>query len=125
MAGSDERVAALDALLWTYDEASFLPHGTARDGNAARQPIWLTAADENPNAATMLVLIDGVASARIGTLQARLRHVRRQRRRGGRGGARALARRQGAGHALTIGSRPTGGWEKRGVRLMARSGPSL
>ena len=39
MAGSDERVAALDALLWTYGEASFLPHGTARDGQAARQPV--------------------------------------------------------------------------------------
>jgi len=28
VAASEERVAALDALLWTYDPASFLAHGT-------------------------------------------------------------------------------------------------
>ena len=33
-AASPERVEHLNALLWTYDEASFLPHGSARDGNA-------------------------------------------------------------------------------------------
>jgi len=58
-AGSDERVKALDAALWSFGEASFLPHGTARDGNADRQPVFLTAMDENPNRATMLVLVDG------------------------------------------------------------------
>ena len=30
-AGSEERVEALDTLLWTYREESFLPHGTRRD----------------------------------------------------------------------------------------------
>ncbi len=58
--GSTERVAQLDAILWSYEEASFLPHGSPRDGNAANQPIWLTDRDENPNRATMLVLVDGV-----------------------------------------------------------------
>ena len=62
-AGSDERVEALNALLWTYDQDSFLPHGSARDGEAADQPIWLTAGDDNPNRATVLVLTDGVAAA--------------------------------------------------------------
>ena len=66
MAGSSERVEHLNDLLWTFNEASFLPHGSTRDGNAERQPIWLTADDENPNAATMLVLVDGAASARLG-----------------------------------------------------------
>src|SRR6476620_10858207 len=32
---SDERVDALDAHLWTYRDDNFLPHGTARDGDAA------------------------------------------------------------------------------------------
>lgn len=59
-AASPERIEQLNALLWTYDDASFLPHGSARDGNAASQPIWLTDRVENPNAATMLVLVDGV-----------------------------------------------------------------
>ena len=58
-AASPDRVEHLNAVLWTYDEASFLPHGSARDGNAANQPIWLTDGDDNPNAATMLVLVDG------------------------------------------------------------------
>jgi DNA polymerase III subunit chi len=65
MAGSDERVAALDALLWTYSEASFLPHGIV-DANAARQPVLVATSDESPNAATMLVLVDGVRTTRAG-----------------------------------------------------------
>ncbi len=59
LASSAERVAALDAHLWTYDPASWLPHGTARDGEAERQPVWLTAVEENPNGADVLVLVDG------------------------------------------------------------------
>jgi DNA polymerase-3 subunit chi len=35
-AGSAERVEHLDAALWTFEEAAFLPHGSARDGNPAR-----------------------------------------------------------------------------------------
>lgn len=59
MTGSEERAEALDTLLWTYDPASFLPHGTARDGEAADQPVWLTVEEENPNAADYLFLTDG------------------------------------------------------------------
>jgi DNA polymerase-3 subunit chi len=65
LAGSGERVDHLDALLWTYDEASFLPHGSRRDGRPELQPIWLTESDENPNAADMLVLTDGAVSSRL------------------------------------------------------------
>ena len=60
-ADSEERVDALDAHLWTYDDQSFLAHGTARDAEAAAQPILLTTADHNPNGATVRFLIDGVA----------------------------------------------------------------
>lgn len=59
-AGSRERVAALDAYLWAYDDASFLPHGSERDGQAEHQPVWLTTGEENPNAAHVRFLIDGV-----------------------------------------------------------------
>ncbi len=62
MAGSTERVEALNGLLWTYAPNGFLPHGSAKDGQAERQPIWLTAKDENPNGATILVLTDGAMS---------------------------------------------------------------
>lgn len=63
LAGSEERVQALNGLLWTYEERSWLPHGAARDGFAGDQPIWLTTAQENPNGAGFLFLTDGVAAA--------------------------------------------------------------
>ncbi len=69
MAGSPERVEALNAHLWTYDPGSFLPHGSARDGNAKEQPIWLTDSDDNVNSATMLFLTDGATSSKIGDYQ--------------------------------------------------------
>ncbi len=62
-AGSDERVEALDTLLWTYSEESFLPHGTSKDGNIAEQPVFLTAHDDNPNGATVRFLVDGAELA--------------------------------------------------------------
>ena len=62
-AASDERVAALDTLLWTYRDESFLPHGTARDGRASSQPIYLTAGDDNPNEAQVRFLVDGAMLA--------------------------------------------------------------
>ncbi len=66
MAGSPERVEALAAHLWTYRPDSFLPHGTARDGAAAQQPIYLTAEAENPNEAELLILCDGATRADLG-----------------------------------------------------------
>lgn len=63
LADSEERVEALNAALWTYDQRSFLPHGSARDGFAEEQPVYLAAAEENPNGATLLVLVDGMEAA--------------------------------------------------------------
>jgi DNA polymerase-3 subunit chi len=57
---SDERVDALDTHLWTYRDDNFLPHGTARDGDAALHPILLTTSEHNPNSATVRFLVDGV-----------------------------------------------------------------
>jgi DNA polymerase III subunit chi len=59
-ASSDEMVAALNERLWTYDDASFLPHGAAGDGDPMTQPIFLTSEPDNTNAATMLVRLSGV-----------------------------------------------------------------
>ena len=58
-ASSDERVEALDAHLWTYKDDAFLPHGTAKEGDPARQPILLTSGDDNANAAHIRFLVDG------------------------------------------------------------------
>jgi DNA polymerase-3 subunit chi len=55
---SEERVEALDAHLWTYNESSFLPHGTVKGGEAAEQPILLTTDSDNRNSASVRFLID-------------------------------------------------------------------
>jgi DNA polymerase-3 subunit chi len=62
-AASEERVAALDTLLWTYREESFLAHGTARDGQSGAHPIYLTSEIDNPNSAQVRFLVDGAALA--------------------------------------------------------------
>jgi DNA polymerase III subunit chi len=61
--GAAEAVAFLDARLWSYRDDAFLPHGTATLGHAARQPIYLTCGDENPNGAAVLLLVLGARAA--------------------------------------------------------------
>lgn len=57
-AGTPERLAALDSHLWTFDDAAFLPHGTAADGHPELQPVYLAAGPETPNDATVRFLVD-------------------------------------------------------------------
>ena len=114
MAGSPERVAALDDALWTYDDRSFLPHGSARDGFAEEQPVWLTMQPENPNGAQVLVLTDG-AVAEIGAWPMVLEIFD-----GNSDAAVATARERwkahkAAGHELTYWKQDDQGkWEKSG-----------
>jgi DNA polymerase-3 subunit chi len=61
--GSTERAEALDDLLWRYRDDSFLPHGTARDGRAAAQPIYIAAGEETPNAPEALMLLDATEAS--------------------------------------------------------------
>jgi DNA polymerase-3 subunit chi len=65
MAGSPERVEFLNQHLWQYRDESWLPHGSEKDGHAEHQPIWLTAQDENPNAADFLFLTDRAMSDQV------------------------------------------------------------
>ena len=57
--GNEERVEFINGILWTYDDQSFIPHGSKKDGFAEDQPVWLTAGDDNPNNAEFLFLVDG------------------------------------------------------------------
>ena len=113
LAGSAARVAALDAALWAAAEPDWLPHGTERTGHAALQPIWLTTAEENPNGARFLFVLDGAEAdpsrwTRVFDLfdgrdesavsAARLRWTQ----------AKA------AGHELTYWQQNESGWSKRG-----------
>jgi DNA polymerase III subunit chi len=112
-AGSAERVEHLNALLWSYDEASFLAHGSARDGNPGAHPIWLSDRTDNPNGATMLVLVDGVGAEDLdgfarcadlfdGSDPAAVEAARGRWRQA-----------QAAGHTLTYWQQSESGWEKK------------
>lgn len=57
--GLAERLDALDAILWTYRDESFLPHARDSAPNPERQPVLLTGSAGNPNGAQALFLIDG------------------------------------------------------------------
>ncbi len=114
VAGSDERVKALDAALWTFDQGSFLPHGTADDGNADQQPVFLTTAEENPNGATLLVCADGVEPAFVDSFQRCLDLFDGTDEAAVEAARERWRRLKEAGHALTYWQQtPQGGWEKK------------
>ena len=58
VADSDRR-SDLDESLWTWRADSFLAHGLADQPHAERQPILLTAGNENLNGSQALFIIDG------------------------------------------------------------------
>ena len=65
LAGSEDRVEALNAHLWTYQQGSWLPHGSNKDGDPLEQSIWLSVKDENSNNAEFLFLRDGTGSTQM------------------------------------------------------------
>lgn len=71
-ASSPERVAALDAHLWTYSEDGFLPHVADGEPVTEDDPIVLTVADVNPNGAEVRFLVDGAPLPRDAAAYARL-----------------------------------------------------
>lgn len=59
-----EQLKQLDQHLWTYDDASFLPHGSE---DKALQPVLLsTSQDERANRPDLLAALDGLDLDRIG-----------------------------------------------------------
>ena len=63
---ADERaVERMNEHLWVYNPNSFIPHGAKKDGNAERQHVYLTANDDNPNNADVLILTGGAQAADI------------------------------------------------------------
>jgi DNA polymerase-3 subunit chi len=114
LAPSMERVEDLTGLLWTYDPGSWLPHGSARDGNAEAQPIYLTDKEEAPNGADVLVVVEGMQPAFAGQFDRVVDMFN------GRDEAAVAAARQrwkaysAAGHTLTYWQQTeSGGWQKR------------
>jgi DNA polymerase-3 subunit chi len=56
---SSERSDALDTLLWTYDDQTFLPHAQSGDGAAALQPVLISVEEGNPNSAEIFFYVGG------------------------------------------------------------------
>jgi len=69
MVGSEPRAEQLGVQLWSYNQGSWLPHGTSRDGRPEDQPVWLTQTEENLNGATFLFLTEGATSQDIGVYE--------------------------------------------------------
>jgi DNA polymerase-3 subunit chi len=113
-APDDAMVERLNVVLWTYGEASFLPHGAASDGWAAEQPIYLTALDENPNGARLLCQVGGASFADFAGFERVLDMFD-----GNDPAAVAAARErwrryQAAGHPLSyFQQKANGGWERK------------
>lgn len=107
-------VEPLTKSLWAGCPDSFLPHGSAKDGNAAQQPIWVTEKTENPNEASVLFLAEGAAREGFdgfdlvcevfdGNDDVQV------------GGARARwSSYKEAEHSLTYWQQTENGWEKKG-----------
>lgn len=59
---NEQAVSALNDYLWVFNPDSFIPHGSAKNGFAADQPVWLTAGNDNPSSADILILTDGAGN---------------------------------------------------------------
>ncbi|MFT7144549.1 MAG: DNA polymerase-3 subunit chi [Alphaproteobacteria bacterium] len=57
-----DRMERLDDSLWSFKADSFMAHGTENDDFEAKQPIYLTTGDENPNGADILILLSGASA---------------------------------------------------------------
>jgi DNA polymerase-3 subunit chi len=55
---SSERAQAIDALLWTFRDDSFLPHAIAGDELDAEQPILIETGPDNRNGAAVRFFVD-------------------------------------------------------------------
>ncbi len=74
-ADSSERADAIDSLLWTYNDQTFLAHAQSGDGDAKRQPVLITVEDENPNGANVLFCVGGSAPSSWGAVNGLTRVV--------------------------------------------------
>jgi DNA polymerase III subunit chi len=59
------RVKEISHVLWAHEDVAFLPHGIPGEPDPEEQPIYLTASDDNPNAATFRFFVDGAAPSTL------------------------------------------------------------
>jgi len=56
---TQERRDAVDALLWTWSDSSFIAHGTEQDKWPEEQPVFLAIGNANPNASQVRFCVEG------------------------------------------------------------------
>ncbi|RRD25785.1 DNA polymerase III subunit chi [Brucellaceae bacterium VT-16-1752] len=66
---SEERRDALDNLLWTFSDTSFVAHGTDAEPNPELQPVLLTTTENNANGATVRFLVEGAGLEQVGNYE--------------------------------------------------------
>ena len=109
--GNAANLAALDAGLWLCAKPDWLPHGSTQ---GALQPIFLTLADERPNGAAYLFLLDGTGTARLDDF-ARVFDLFDGNDAAAVGSARERwTRAKADGHALTYWQQGPDGWRRKG-----------
>jgi DNA polymerase-3 subunit chi len=114
VAGSDERVEHLNAALWTYDPATFLPHGSAADGFADAQPIYIADHVTNPNGAVLLVLTDGIEMDDADSFERIIDMFDGRDEEAVDAARKRWLARKGEGHKLTYWQQTeSGGWEQK------------
>ncbi len=115
---SSERSDALDTLLWTYDDQSFLPHAQSGDGEAAQQPVLITVEEGNPNSAQIVFYVGGAMPSDWNVLNdlARVVLLFDGRDEAALAGARAAWKdARASGHDVTYWKeQPNGKFEKQG-----------
>ena len=111
---SSDQAEAMNGLLWTYSPDSFLPHGTAKDGYSEAQPIYLTAAHDDPNQADMVIVTDGTALEKDDVVKRLLDIVDGNDEQAVAQACARQQRYQEKGHNVTyVRQMPNGTWEKQ------------
>jgi DNA polymerase-3 subunit chi len=112
-APDENEVERINEHLWTFDPASFLPHGTAADGSETDQPVFITAANENPNGAKILFLTHDLEAADLAAYQL-VCEIFDGRNEDSLAKARARWKTyKDAGHDLTYWQQGDKGWDKK------------
>ena len=112
-AANDDAVEKLNNALWTFKPDTFIPHGSKDDGAAARQPVWLTDGDDNPNGAKTLIVGMGAVSEQVGSYDLSCIMLN------GNDASQVEAARglwkvyKDAGHAVSYWQQGDKGWEKK------------
>jgi DNA polymerase III subunit chi len=111
---SPERVAAIDVLLWTWRDDSFLPHGIVGEETDALQPVLIANDNSNANGANVRFFVDRTVP-QSGEGYERLVYLFSGHDPDAVTEARAAWKTLGPGNALTYWQQDESGrWQKRG-----------